>query len=74
MLNGSPASLLRVPLRLTFDDSSACRDEFNVPLATIEDSLRKRAIRSVALMKIDLEAAEMDVLAEVADSPTKGGI
>ena len=45
-----------------------------VPLVTIDDFLREQSIQSVALMKIDVEAAEMDVLAGAADSLAKGRI
>ena len=45
-----------------------------VPLVTVDGFLREQAIQSVALMKIDVEAAEMDVLAGAADSLAKGRI
>lgn len=45
-----------------------------VLLITVDDFLREQAIQSVALMKVDVEAAEMDVLAGAADSLAKGCI
>lgn len=45
-----------------------------VPLLTIDDFLAEKDIKSVALMKVDVEAAEMDVLAGAAGALASGRI
>ena len=45
-----------------------------VPVVTVDHFLREHAIATVALMKIDVEGAEMDVLAGAADSLATGRV
>ncbi len=45
-----------------------------VPLVTVDGFVRENSIKNIALIKIDVEAAEMDVLAGAAETLTDGRI